>query len=376
MTLNNSTIANNTAGTGSEGGGIYTKSGTITLNNSTLSGNSAAVGGGVYNNGSTVNSANSIIAKNTAASGGPDFFGIIASQGYNLIGDTTDNSGETANDLINVDPQLGPLQNNGGATLTMALLAGSPAIDAGDPAFNPTAFTPPLLTDQRGSPRVSNGRVDIGAYEATAAHHPAIDSLTGPQTVECASHQGTNASISVHVSDSMGHALTIQWIVNNQVKQTDEVAANQPTSSGSATYTAVFPDGTTNVTVSVSDGQGAPVTQSTSVNVRDTTPPAITSISASPNSLSPPNHKMVAVRVSVTVIDICDAAPTAKIISVTSNEAGAGEYQITGPLTVNLQADRNGGGNGRVYTITVQASDHSGNTSNRTVTVTVPKGGK
>jgi hypothetical protein len=57
---------------------------------------------------------------------------------------------------------LGPLQNNGGPTLTHALLAGSPAIDAGDPSF-----TPPPFYDQRGPGfrRVVNGRIDIGSFE-------------------------------------------------------------------------------------------------------------------------------------------------------------------------------------------------------------------
>jgi len=66
-------------------------------------------------------------------------------------------------DQISTDPMLGPLQNNGGPTLTHALLLRSPAIDAGDPNF-----TPPPSYDQRGSPfvRVFSGRIDIGSVEA------------------------------------------------------------------------------------------------------------------------------------------------------------------------------------------------------------------
>ncbi len=66
---------------------------------------------------------------------------------------------------------LDTLAYNGGPTQTHALLPGSPAIDAGDPAFDPNVFTPPLSTDQRGQPRVLDGnndaspRIDIGAYE-------------------------------------------------------------------------------------------------------------------------------------------------------------------------------------------------------------------
>ena len=116
--------------------------------------------------------------------------------------------------------------------------------------------------------------------------------------------------------------------------------------------------------------------QSTSVTVRDTTTPVITSLSANPSVLSPPNHKMVPVIISVTASDICDPNPISKIIAVSSNEPGAGQYQITGDLTLNLQSERNGGGNGRVYTITVRAVDESGNATTKNVLVTVPKGNK
>jgi hypothetical protein len=182
--------------------------------------------------------------------------------------------------------------------------------------------------------------------------------------------------VTVAVSDSQGHSLTVQWFVDNQLQQTDQIPGTQPTTQGSSIYTATFPDGTTNITVSVTDGGAAPVTQSTSVTVGDTTPPTISSMSASPNVLSPPNHKMVAVSVSVSATDSCDPNPTSKIISVASNEPGPNEFQIDGNLTVNLQSERNGGGSGRTYTITVQSSDDSGNSSTRTLTVMVPKGGE
>ena len=373
----NSTIANNTASPSGQGGGIYNVS-TVSLNNSTLAGNSAGSdgsGGGIYNNGATVRAANTILARNTALSG-PDLFGATTSQGFNVIGNATDSSGWIGTDLFNVDPQLGPLQNNGGSTETMALLLGSPAIDHGDPDFDPNTFTPPMTTDQRGGPRMINGQIDIGSFEADVAHFPAIDSLTTPQTLECASHQGTDGSITVETSDSQGHSLTVQWFVNNQLAQTDQIPGTQPTTHGSASYSATFPDGTTNITVSVTDGVSEPVTQSTSVTVHDTTPPTISSMSASPNVLSPPNHKMVAVSLSVSATDICNPNPTSKIISVASNEPGPNEFQITGDLTLNLQAERNGGGNGRMYEIIVQSTDASGNSSTRTVTVMVPKGGE
>jgi len=380
LKIQNSTIANNTSGAQSQGAGIY-NDGTLVLDNSTVSGNSAgpsSLGGGVFNedgDGASSSLANTIVAGNSAPAG-PDIFGIFISRGYNLIGNSQDNTGATGSDLINVDPLLGPLQDNGGPTATMALLPKSIAIDHGDPVFDPNAFTPPMTTDQRASLRVDNGRLDIGAYEAAPPHYPKIDSLTGAQTVECTSQHGTSASFSIQVSDSKGHALVIQWIVNNEVKQTDQIPAAKPTSAGQATYTAIFQDGLTDVMVVVNDGESDPVTQSTSVNVVDTTAPTITSLSASPNVLSPPNHKMVPIKIAATATDICDPNPKSKIISVTSNESGAAQYEITGDLTLNVQSDRLGGGNGRVYTIVVQATDASGNAATKSVTVTVPKGNK
>jgi hypothetical protein len=93
--------------------------------------------------------------------------------GHNLIGNGSGSSGFDPTDLVGtasnpIDPLLGPLADNGGPTLTMALLPGSPAIDAGDNTDAP-------MWDQRGPGfrRIVNGTIDIGAYEVQAhAHNP------------------------------------------------------------------------------------------------------------------------------------------------------------------------------------------------------------
>ena len=166
-TIVDSTISGNTV-TGS-GGGIHNTF-TLTITNSTISGNSAdSNGGGIYiDMGEVFSARNTIIAKNTA-SFGPDFRGQLNSQGFNLIGNTTATSitGVTTGNQLNVDPLLGPLQDNGGATLTHALLSGSTAIENGHSSGS--------STDQRGLPRpvddptITNATggdgSDIGAYE-------------------------------------------------------------------------------------------------------------------------------------------------------------------------------------------------------------------
>ena len=161
--LNNSTINGNVAYAHyrcSEGGGIAT-SGIVSINNSTFSGNVACHGGGIFG-GSVFQ--NSIVAN----SGGGNCVGNMSSKGYNLSSDGTC-AFNSPGDLNNHDPLLGPLQNNGGPTQTMAILPGSPAIDAGNPAGCTDAQGNLLRTDQRGMPRPDSGDsggCDIGAYES------------------------------------------------------------------------------------------------------------------------------------------------------------------------------------------------------------------
>jgi hypothetical protein len=163
MTVINSTISGNTVdGTMPEGGGIR-NGGTLTLTNTTLSGNSVPSGeGGALSNAGQTMIGDTVL--NAGASGGTIFNngGAITSLGYNLASDNGGGVLTGPGDQINTAPLLGPLQDNGGPTFTHALLPGSPAINRGDPNF-----TPPPLYDQRGLgyPRVVNGRIDIGSFE-------------------------------------------------------------------------------------------------------------------------------------------------------------------------------------------------------------------
>jgi hypothetical protein len=118
-------------------------------------------GGGLAFRTGTLGTRHTILAGNTGQSTAPDLSGTLGSLGYNLIGNTTGGSGFDGSDLLNVDPELGPLQDNGGPTRTHALLEDSPAIDAGDPDL----VAPPEY-DQRGEgyPRIVR-IIDIGAFE-------------------------------------------------------------------------------------------------------------------------------------------------------------------------------------------------------------------
>ncbi|BAP55042.1 hypothetical protein THII_0745 [Thioploca ingrica] len=176
VTINNSTISAQNGG-----GGIFNKS-NVVINNSTLSGNN---GGGIYNNG-TLELKNTIIANSTG--GDCSNSGSITSTSTNNL--IRDNS---CNPKLSGDPQLGPLQDNGSPTPTHALLDGSPAIGAGNPATC-------LLKDQRGKTRDLPLHCDIGAFEFN--HAPIANDATFTTTTN------TNLSNTLSATDADGDSLT------------------------------------------------------------------------------------------------------------------------------------------------------------------------
>jgi len=186
VTIQDSTVSGNRSR--HEGGGLDPSVGTVNVTNTTISGNKSAKGGGIQlESGGVLVLDHCTIAHNKAKEGGGlwtepgtsalvsatiiatntpfDCFGPILSNGSDLIGrqDGCIITGDTTTNIVGgpkpvkpVNPRLGPLKDNGGATKTHALLTGSPAIDAVVGTCAPAA-------DQRGSPRV--GACDIGAFE-------------------------------------------------------------------------------------------------------------------------------------------------------------------------------------------------------------------
>ena len=184
--VRNSTIANNASvppGNDDDGGGIAINAGSrLDIESATISGNSVAggqysQGGGVYAfNSDDLTISNSILADNSAIGTGSDLFSTKgAAFGFTLIESTigTNPGGslsQTGPNLLGVDPQLGPLQNNGGPTATQALAPSSPAVDKGNT---------PLPIDQRGLTRpfdfvstasaAGGNGADMGAFELAPA---------------------------------------------------------------------------------------------------------------------------------------------------------------------------------------------------------------
>ena len=228
MTIVNTTISDNQTGDGGtgtqEGGlggfgaGIYNTALHLILANCTIVGNRTngfygGSGGGISSTTGIGILKNTIVANNAVATGvakageGPDLFGNFTSEDYNLLETTTGATitGVTTHNVTGVDPKLGPLSNNGGRTLTHALMPGSPAINAGNNAnLEPDEFdldndgnlTESVPFDQRGVnfPRVLSGTVDIGAFEGVAqviappdlrldTSGPAVDQLAALDSV-------------------------------------------------------------------------------------------------------------------------------------------------------------------------------------------------
>jgi hypothetical protein len=186
--LTNVTVSGNTMSGGNGGGGIYNDPyGNLTLINDTVAGNSATGtgnGGGIANlaTAGKVSIGNTIVAGNNAVNLGPDVYSALTSVGYNLIGETDASTGWLTSDRIGttaspLSAALGALANNGGPTLTMLPLPGSPAIDHGSNALIPGGIT----TDQRGWARISNAIVDIGAVEGWQLTPPAGQIATAEQ---------------------------------------------------------------------------------------------------------------------------------------------------------------------------------------------------
>jgi hypothetical protein len=195
LTINNSTISGNRNDLPVAGAGIYAQ-GVITINNSTISGNSAfaedGVGGAMFVESATLTITSSTIAANTAGGGCPGIAGgppvtYFVRNTISLDACIIFLPKETNIQDGDPDPLLGPLSNNGGPTDTMAFLPGSPALNAGAPDQLG-------IPDQRGV--VRSGGVNIGAYQASASAFV----LTAPAAVTA----GVPFAVSVKAVDSFG----------------------------------------------------------------------------------------------------------------------------------------------------------------------------
>jgi hypothetical protein len=222
-----------------------------------------------------------------------------------------------------------------------------------------------------GSLEDAETSVDV-ALAGTIVNEPPTADAGADQTIECTSAAGAPIILDgTGSTDPENNLALFVWRqgtrTGTEVGSGPTVALNQGLGAGQQYFLKVV------------DTFGQMSEASTLVRVADTTPPTITEVTAAPNVLWPPNHKMVGVTVNVTAADLCGPA-VCQIAAVSSNEPinGPGDgnstpdWQITGAKTVNLRAERSGKAGDRVYTLTVKCSDAAGNSSTKTATVNVP----
>ncbi|MGA2659094.1 MAG: choice-of-anchor tandem repeat GloVer-containing protein [Verrucomicrobiota bacterium] len=199
---------------GSGSGGVCSPNGGLCLTNCTLGFNTASVGtnqaeavGGLSGPGTVL--VNTLLAGNSP---GGNAAGPVVDGGHNLSSDASCAFTDPAS-LSNTDPMPGPLADNGGPTLTLPLLPGSPAVDAAN-----TLEAPP--TDQRGFPRPYGAAADIGAYEAMplytlalSASPPEGGSVWGDGTF------GSGSRVTVLAATSLGYAF-VNWTENRAIVST------------------------------------------------------------------------------------------------------------------------------------------------------------
>ena len=222
----------------------------------------------------------------------------------------------------------------------------------------------------------------LGGHSILAQNTVPTVVCPAPVTVECAPATGAPLNLSVNVSDPQSNAVTLVWFVDGMAFQTNDLAAGTTGTPGVAVpFNGLFGSGAHDVRVVASDGELL-AECTTTVTVAENAAPVVTNITANPSVLWPPNHKMRPIRLNVGATDECGGSITSRVVSVTSNEPLRG----TGPLdkgpdwvigqggrTLSLRAERSGQMRaGRIYTITVETMDAGGNSTNNTVTVTVP----
>lgn len=256
------------------------------------------------------------------------------------------------------DPTPGPVDGGFGWRLAIAGdLGADPAPDVlvGNPAANPS----------------NTGKAFVILLTANT---PPIADAGLDQLVECSVHGGTPVTLDASGStDADGDALSYVW----------RNAANVVVGSAAVTNLNV-PLGTHIFTVEVSDGKGGVDTDEVTVTVVDTTPPAL-DVALSESVLWAPSHKLVDLTATIIATDACDPSPVVTLMSIVSSEPddAQGDGHTTGDVNgalfgtddrmFQLRAERSGLTRERVYQVTYQATDGSGNSTSLTREVVVKR---
>jgi hypothetical protein len=246
------------------GGAIFNRSGAVTTDNVTISGNTVngatGAGGGIYNyqdpNASpataTFSLSNSLLATTTGGTNCTNDGGTLSDVSHNLDDGASCGFLSANGSQSNASPNLQPLANNGGPTQTMALGASSAAINAGDSSVCSNA--PVNGIDQRGLSRRS-GFCDIGAYEAQPANLSVYSGSPQSATVNTQFALPLKTLVTDGSSDPLG-GVTVNYTAPSQSGPSATLSSGTATTDGSGlasvTATANSHQGSYNVVASVS----------------------------------------------------------------------------------------------------------------------------
>ncbi len=247
------------------------------------------------------------------------------------------------------------------------------------PGFSGTYDSAEAKLSLEGNFSIGDLSVRLRLY-TTPQNLPPVAVAKAPSVIECESPNG--ALVFLDGSDSYDpdpydYLKSVMWIENFRSDRPSKILAETEKDY------ILFPLGSHEVSLWVRDSNGAEDVETIHIDVVDTTPPEIDSVTVSPDCLWPPNHKYVKLdlgeEIDVGMTDKCDPSPYAVIVGATSSEPdnGLGDGDTVndvsaGTSAVCLRSERSGTGEGRTYSINLGVADASGNRADASVEVSVP----
>jgi hypothetical protein len=284
--------------------------------------------------------------------------------------------------MISSQPFDGLLDSTGGLLIPMADFQASGAVGANGTASQLTTAVPIFgsVADGTGAITIplSLSSSDMQLDATLVAHfvrRPPRPKISGPNHVECSSPTGTPVALSAAASfdpEGFSDIRSFIWSADDPVARDFGPEVKLALSKGKHT-----------VSLREIDQAGKTGSTEMPLDIVDTSPPKLTTVTVNPPCLWPPNHKMVLYRLGVDILvltqDACDARSTVSVKDVQSSEdpqvQGAGNTSPDvrfGASAFCVRSERSGGGSGRTYTVTLAAVDSDNNQATSQLEIVVP----